>query len=305
MPQKNISSNVKCVMCKATHNSLHITHNQQGAVPVIAVVVGVVAVVAIGGYLLMNKSGGSGVPSLPGAASLTLNPNCKHNDPDLCKFVNNFKEHKEFKATSVTTGKEGKMEGTYEMQGEDKFHMMSSVGGKEMMNMISIGDITYTKDYSDNKWWKQKASKENSEIKDEYAKDYSSEEVEDKTTYNKEGKEACGDKQCFKYKVVNPDMGDYTEYIYFDDKEYLLRKTRTEDKEGNVTEATYAYGGVSISAPSPTKEAAEGQVVIPGGGAMPAMSESDKQEMQKAMDEAKKAQQEYDAGDYSSEDFSE
>lgn len=272
--------------------------SEKGAVPVVAIVVAVVVVLAAGGYFVMSKQGG-GAPSIPGVpAGLTLNPNCKHNDPDLCKFLNNYKDIKDFKVTSQMSDKKGeKSTGVYEMNGQDKFRMTASAGGKEVMSIVTIGDTTYTKDYTDNKWWKQKANKQTSDIKEEFTKDYDVEDTEDKTTYKKTGMESCGSMQCFKYEVVygGPEMSYSTEFIYFDDKEYRLRKTRSTDRDGSVTEAEYSYDKVSITEPSPVKEAKEGQLIIPGAGAM---SESDKKEIQKMQEEAKKMEQDF--GDYSS-----
>jgi hypothetical protein len=282
-----------------TENGLKVALDEKGALPIIVIVVAVVVVAAVGGYLLMNKSGGGG-PSVPGVPSLTLNPNCKENDPDLCKFINGFKEHKEFKINSVTSGKDGKTDSVYESTGEDNYHMVTSADGKEMMNMIVLGDTTYTKDYSDDKWWKQVASKKTQDLAEDFKKDYSEDTTttEDKTTYKKIGKEACGSMQCFKYQVIDPANTETTEYIFFDDREYQLRKTSSEDKEGNTSEANYTYGGVKIAVPSPTKDAKEGDIINPMSGA--GMSESDKQEMQKAMDSAKNSG--YDTNSSSSYD---
>jgi hypothetical protein len=179
--------------------------------------------------------------------------------------------------------------------------MVMSEGGKEGYNVITIGDITYTKDYADNKWWKQKQVKE--DIKKEFDFKFDDkderEEVEDKTTYKKLDKESCGDRQCFKYEVINPDFADTKEFIFFDDREYLVRKMRTEGKDGEVTESEFTYSGVSVSEPSPTKEAAEGQVIIPGGGTIPAISEEDKAAMEEAKKTGEQMKQELENSGYS------
>lgn len=261
--------------------------NQKGLTPVvIAVIVAAVLVIGGGGYFFLSKSGNA--PSITaGIPAVGLNPNCKHNDPDLCKFLNNWKEQKQYSVKSQTTKGDSKSEATFEISGEDKFHMMMSENGKEGYNVITIGDTTYTKDYTDNKWWKHKQAKPE-ELTEQFNFDFDEEEgeaVEDKTTYKKIGKEACGDRQCFKYEVVNPDMTDFKEFIYFDDREYLVRKMRVEGKDGEVTESEFTYSGVNISEPSPTKEAEGGQVIVPGGGAMPAMSEEDKAQLEQMKQE--------------------
>lgn len=239
--------------------------NQKGLAPV-AIIAIVVVVALVGGYFLLNKGGGT--PSIPGVPAIGLNPNCKFNDPDLCKFINNFKQTKDYSVKSTTSDKSGmKMEMTFEGSGDDKSHMMNSENGKESYNVITIGDTTYTKDYSDNKWWKQVSAKASPEAGNDFKSEIDkSDQPEDKTTYKKIGMEACESMQCFKYQVIDPTSSDTTQYIWFDNRDYQLRKMRVEGKDGSVTESVFAYSGVNISAPSPTKDAKPDQVILPGGG---------------------------------------
>ncbi|MBI4040117.1 hypothetical protein HY389_02050 [Candidatus Daviesbacteria bacterium] len=236
---------------------------QSGVAPA-AIIVVVVILAAIGGYFVLNKGGG--VPSLP--IGKALNPNCKYNDPDLCKFINNWKDIKDYSVNSTTTAKSGpKFQTLVEASGTDKTKMVTSQDGKENYALIVIGDTTYTKDYSDNKWWKQvapKAKAEETKAVDEF-KFETKDTPEDKTTYKAMGKEPCGNLTCFKYQVIDPASTDSTEYIYFDDREYMLRKMRSEAKDGTVSESTFAYSGVNISVPSPTKDAKPDQIILPGG----------------------------------------
>ena len=269
-------------------------NSEKGFAPI--AIIAVVLVVAVAGYFVFSKSGSGGGSSLPGVpAGVTLNPNCKLNDPDLCKFTNNFKEIKDYSVKSTTTAKgQPTTEMLVETQGDNKSHMVMTTDGKEAMNTITIDQTTYTKDYTDNKWWKQVAPKETSQpevMKDETNIKDEITTQEDKTTYKKIGKEACGSMQCFKYQVISPDNTDSTEYIYFDDRDYQLRKTRSEGKDGTISEAEYAYSGVNVSVPSPTKDAKPDQMINPysAGAAMPGVSAQDQADMQKAMDDAKNA----------------
>lgn len=265
----------------------NLSSKQSGLAPIAMIIAVVVIAAAAGGYFLLNKGGGI---SLPGGVG--LNPNCKYNDPDLCKFINNFKVTNSFSAKSTTTDNTGKkFDSIFESIGSDKTHIVYSEAGKESFNVITIGDVTYTKDYSDNKWWKQqqpKAEKQletQSNIKDEIAK---TEAPEDKTTYKKIGVEACGSRQCFKYQVINPDNTDTTDYLWFDNSEYLLRRERNEAKDGSVTDTEMGYTGININVPTPTKDAKPDQVILPTGGTVPGMTEQEKQDLQKATEEMKK-----------------
>jgi hypothetical protein len=269
---------------------------QSGLAPIIILAVVAILLLGGGGYAFLQTKGASSNPITDVANSVvnkvTLNPNCKENDPELCKFLNNWKVMKEYSVTSTSSDKSGKKsESKFELSGEDKFHMMMSIDGKEISNLITIGDVTYTKDYSDNKWWKQKAEKqkEDSLTKqfDFDESDNPSQKVEDKTTYKAEGKEACGSLQCFKYQVMEGNTTDSKEYIFFDDRDYLLRKMQIIDKEG-TTESTFAYNGIKISEPSPTKDAKPGQLIVPGMGSedVTKMEQQYKQEAEKMMKDA-------------------
>lgn len=259
---------------------------QRGISKVFIIVGIVVLLVAVGGgYTLLSKAG----VSLP-SASLPLNPNCKFNDPDLCKFINNFKVLGSYSVKSTSTPKSGpKVDSLFEISGEDKSHIVLSENSKETYNVINIGNTTYTKDFADNKWWKQVAKAEKTDasidIRDEFKK---TETAEDKTTYKKVGKEVCGTRNCFKYEVIDPTNSNSTEFIWFDDRDYLLRKTRSEAKGGEVTEAEYTYDKVNITAPSPTKDAPANQMIVPNGTSIPGISQEDLNKLQKEAEEFQK-----------------
>lgn len=236
--------------------------SQKGLAPIAIIIVVVLA--AVGGYFLLNKSGGS--VGLPGGVA--LNSNCKYNDPDLCKFINNFKLTNSYSAKSITTDKSGaKTQSTFESVGDNKTHMLLSQNGKENYNVITITDTTYTKDYTDNKWWKQKQPKEEKKVENQSnpVEEITKSETEDKTTYKKIGMEACGSMQCFKYQIIDPANTDTTEYIWFDNSQYMLRRERGESKDGTITETALSYNGVSINEPSPTKDAKPDQIILPTG----------------------------------------
>lgn len=263
----------------------------KGFSPILIVVAVVVVLLGVGGFAFMNKGG---KVALPGG--IGLNPNCKYNDPDLCKFMNNWKAQKDYSITYTSSDKNGQKtsEGKFEIQGEGKFHMVTSVAGKEQFNTITIGDTTYTKDYTDNKWWKQKQDKTQEGLTDKFKFDFDKKtvdgkEVEDKTTYTKIGQEACGELTCFKYQVVDPSFTETTEFIFFDTSQYLMRMSRTVDKNGEVNESVFAYGAVNISEPSPVKEAKEGQnIFVPGGADIPAIDQAEIEKLQKQYQDAAK-----------------
>lgn len=249
----------------------------KGFVPIIIAVVVLVAI-GIGGYIMVakNKEPGKGLLSniqLPGGVG--LNANCKLNDPELCRYMDkSIKVADSFKTgfvgVSVTTDKSGKkMESTWEMAG-DNSRFISSENGKEQSAMIVMGDTTYTKDLSDGKWTKftfksdkndKKSFFNADEIKNQF-KD-TIKETEDKTVYKALGKEACGSLQCFKYQIIDPQFTDTKEYVYFDDREYVMRKMRTESPE-STSETILEFKTVTITAPSSIKESPAIGMPVPG-----------------------------------------
>ncbi len=236
----------------------------------VVVILGIVG----GGVYVLN----SGMKLGP-LTKIALNPNCKHNDPDLCKFLNNWQTQRDYSTTTTSTYAGMKIESLTEMSGTDKFHMVSKQNGKEDSNSITIGDTTYTLDYTDNKWWKTtfKLDEKNTteeEMKDNVPFDEKDGEAEDKTKYTFITKETCGDLTCFKYEILSEEAMDGKQFIWFDNYEYLVRKMTMESKDGS-SESIYSYNRVSISVPSPVKE---GEPSAPGNSEnMPA----DVQEMMK------------------------
>ncbi|MCX6809591.1 MAG: hypothetical protein NTZ65_02485 [Candidatus Berkelbacteria bacterium] len=241
--------------------------------PVLAIVIilVVLAALAVAYFVFFAKKSGTSIVN----KIVPISSSCKYNDPDLCKFINGWKEIKYFSATTTSTfeGKEVKM--TMKSVGSDKTQLTSYQGDNEDMNIVTIGNDTYTKDYTDGKWVKstitpQSDSSANT-IKDELQFNQKAEKAEDKTEYKKIGTEACGKLTCFKYQVIDPAITDSTEYILFDNKDYQLRKTISVDKSNNQSISEFSYSKISIDVPSPIKE--EAAISAP---ASPSQEEIDK-----------------------------
>jgi len=254
------------------NQSVRLRSGREGIAPILIVVI--VAVIALGavGYIMTNKNktGGGGIV-LPKIGGPVLNASCELKDPDLCKYINQASTGDFMKngviMKSTTTDESGKKtESVFEIDGKENSKMTSSADGKQTMGFVHMGTVTYTLDVSDGKWWKYENKTDKispGANKDQTVEQYKeqgkkiAEEIKDNTSYKKIGKEACGSFTCFKYQIVVKDMPDLTEYIYFDDREYLMRKTRTEDKSGMITETAYEYQTVSIKEPSPIKEGSQ------------------------------------------------
>lgn len=76
-----------------------------------------------------------------------------------------------------------------------------------------------------------------------------------KLEYKKIGTEKCDKLSCYKYQIVDSQKSTETDFIWFDTKDFLLRRATVNDsKAGTNVEMTVTYASVVISAPSPTKD---------------------------------------------------
>lgn len=174
---------------------------------------------------------------------------------------------------------------------------------KKSAELVTIGDTTYLKDYKDNVWWKQTAVKNNAvesgpvdeveplDFKEEYS------EMKDTTIYKSLGQEACGNLTCYKYEQSDSANPEGVRTFWFDVKDYLLR--REESGYGEFSSSSlYEYEGITITEPTPTKNVPEGKSIYDYMLYEDAvMQGADKEELTKAMDEVKKMQEDFNAGE--------
>lgn len=239
--------------------------DERGIAHIGVLLVGVLVLVGIGfaGWRVIHKDK---APSSPSQAIKQAAATCDYDDKDLCKFMASWKENKYYKISAVTNSNDGDSSYTYEAVGTDKYHIIAN--GSMSYEMIGIGTTTYTKDATDGKWWKQT-------LKTEQQKDFSlsddlqfnestnSEKEGAKTTYKKLLQEQCGNLTCLKYQVINPSKTNTTEYIWFDTKDYRLRRTVSQGKEEKTT-MLFSYEQVTINEPTSVKDLGPNQVVVPG-----------------------------------------
>lgn len=251
----------------------------------IAIIIVVALAVAGGYFYIMNKTGDANPLSAlqKTTASYSLNPNCDYKDPDLCKFLNNWTKQTNYTMTLSSSGAKGST--VFQIDGNNTHSKISA--DNQTYETITIGDTTYTKDTSDNKWWKQKSSTDDSTTDDfKFDVPSATASAEDKTTFTKDGKEACGKLTCFKYMSMTGSNQDSMEELWFDDSQYLLRKMESTSTNGTTT-VEYNYDKVSLTAPSPVKEATAKQTILPNGQTMDSgMTQEQMDAMQKMMDQS-------------------
>ncbi len=252
-----------------------------------------VIVLATGGFLLMQKGNATGgvANSVTQGMAKLFNAECRYNDAELCKFMNDWEMPTEYAMRLTMTSKGGpKTEFESIIKGEDS-HTTMKESGKVIQELITLSGVDYIKDLSDGKWWKvpkEKATETPAEDMIEVDYDFTEkmQEVEDKTTYVRIGMDACGSAQCYKYEVVDPANKTLKEFIWFDDEDYLMRKKRSEEIGGemSVSEVENTYGNMTIVTPAPVKEGTALDVY----GASSGMSKAEIEQMKKDQVEAEK-----------------
>lgn len=238
--------------------------NKEGGFASNMILIVVVAVLIIGGigYTVMSKqkdsSGSSSKSVTSSASSKALRDECnkKLNDKEFCTFAGNWSGLTSYKSTITSTTAEGTSTYTMEMDGNDKSRMKTIENGKETGEFVTIGKTFYTKDMTDGSWTAftddskttTTKSKETFKISDFT----DSKDEKDTTSYKKIGKDPCGKLTCYKYQIVDTARPNAEEYIWFDTKDFLMR--RWYSKEGSdTTDMTISYEKVTITTPSPVK----------------------------------------------------
>lgn len=241
--------------------------NQQGIahIALVVIILAVLGVIGFAGYTVVKGKKDGGVSN--SVAKAVAEAKCEEEDKNICKFQAGWKAQEYYTIVSKTSGDGVNSESTYRTEGEDKFHLTAS--GETPYEMIVIGDTTYTK-ASTGTWWKKTTKKEEvKQFSDSYDfdtedEDTTSDEPKDTTTYKALGTEPCGKLTCYKYQVIDSSAPDDKSFIWFDTKDYQLRKTRDEAKDGTVSESTFNYDKISIKAPTPVKELGPNQYLVPG-----------------------------------------
>ena len=241
----------------------HTTKAQDGFAHIMLLLAAVVLVGVGGvGYYVFTKqksSSSSMSPIVSSAANKEVNDACNKqlSDKDFCKFASNWQVLENYKSTLVSTSKTGTTTMNMETDGADKTKAVTFQDGKEISAFITIGKTFYTKDEADGSWTKftdDSITQPSTKIKDEVKiTDFKESKAEtDKTQYKKIGKEACDKLTCFKYQIIDPKTPTSEQFVWFDTRDYVMRRWLTKDIEG-TTDMKLSYDKVAISAPSPIK----------------------------------------------------
>ncbi|MBI2589126.1 hypothetical protein HYW35_02905 [Candidatus Saccharibacteria bacterium] len=213
-------------------------------------------IVVAGGVWLATKSDNTTTKT---SVNKELQDKCKTevNDDTFCKFVGSFGNAGDYKVSVNSTAPEGTsvLELANDSQGNSS--MVAKQNGQEQANIIVFSSTTYSKDYSDGKWFKYSSSDSSKpttlDLKKEFAKGDFKGDNGQKLEYKKITTEKCGKLSCYKYQIVDPQKTSQEGFIWFDTKDYLLRRVTVKEGTTNA-DMSLSYSSVSISAPSPTKD---------------------------------------------------
>ncbi|MGH7157826.1 MAG: hypothetical protein ACREGD_01985 [Candidatus Saccharimonadales bacterium] len=227
--------------------------NQRG-VGHVGVIVAIVVILAAGGvgwWVWQNQSKSPQQEAIRNAV-------CDYDDKDICKFFAAWKVTDSYSVEAVTEVA-GSDPSTllFEVEG-DKIHVL--LAGALKYETITIGNMLYTK--SGDVWYKQTLSEEETErYQASVDTDFAEPTEGGAITYVKAGTEDCGDLKCYKYEVVDSGAPEIKQYLWFDTKDYQLRRLQIVESGGTTTNMTVSYKKVKISEPSPVEELGEGQSV--------------------------------------------
>lgn len=242
--------------------------DERGVAPVL-VVLGVVLFLGVAGLIVWRVM--TAQQQTANTATNEQKPNayvCDYTDQDLCKFFNNWQQRKSYKLTMTQVAEGVSTTNTFEATEDGKrFHSILDVATNPYETIV-IDSTSYIKDNVDGKWWRQVSKPEAiADSKAQYDPEFDAtqgdQEPAKRIEYKKLEKEACGQLQCFKYQIVDPASTGTKEYLWFDDKDYQLRKMRTE-ASGMTMEQVFSYEPVTINVPAPIKELGPNQFFMPG-----------------------------------------
>lgn len=192
------------------------------------------------------------------------NAECSHiEDEDLCKFFASWgvSDHYTLTATKEADGATTVID---LRQQNDSFHLEAA--GDEPAETIAIGSTVYVRG-DDGTWYEQTVDNgqvNSYKLDSDLTFDEPTSSAESQArTYTRTGTETCGDLTCFTYSVEGNDI-DGSKRIWFDDKEYRLRRVKVTNDHGTY-DASVSYDETeNIQAPPEPVALDESQRVPPG-----------------------------------------
>jgi outer membrane lipoprotein-sorting protein len=247
-----------------------ITKHESG-VGSIFIIVSIIVVLAVAGVIIWqvtkkspSKTTGSVTNSTTSASS--TNPNissaCQKvfNDNKLCAFA----EHTNIDTISyiangsaVEGSNSAKITFTVQHDSKNNIFLTYSDNGQQI-SVINFNGATYMQDGLNTTWLEYTNSSAaasagipnpvgNFELKFDSSTGAG-------ITAIKDGMTTCGKLTCYKYQIKDTSKPTTTQYVWFDNKDYLLREySFSNSSTGTSANINFVYGSVTIAAPSPVQ----------------------------------------------------
>lgn len=231
----------------AKQNSLH--QNVRGGIKPLVVVLVLVVLACLAGivwYFYFRP-----VPDSQKNQIEEAKIECHSDDETLCEYITSWEEPEQYRFTIRETKDGTTNVSVYEYDLRDTPKIYTRIEGGD--ETITIGNTLYTKWHGF--WSKESLGENNPAVGSQPISKPSPEDAApiEPHNYEKAGQESCGDLNCYKYKITDPQNPDLTQHIWFDDTEYKLRQLRFE-QAGTISEQTFEYVPVKIEEPSPVRE---------------------------------------------------
>jgi len=228
---------------------------------VVGVVVLVAALAGAGWYVYDNrKDDGPALTAEQKVAKEAASAACKAEvgDDDFCKFAGSYNGLGAYTMVMTSTSDQGSFVSTFKSDGNGNVSSETDFGGLKS-STITVGTTTYVYDATDGAWIKYendstyKVENPSQNISFSFNDDNGA-AATSTTSYKRIGTEACGDLTCIRYEIVDTTVPDTQSFILFDNKDYKVRRQIFTTADGS-TDMAISYGDVTISEPSPIKEA--------------------------------------------------
>lgn len=222
----------------------------------VIIIVAVILIAGIVGWWIFSKNKDAGIPATLKSAK------CDYSDKALCAFFAAQKTNQPYTMT-ITTKQNGQTTKTvFAAESAQKTH--TTITGSTSYETIVIDNTLYTK-AADGTWWQQTlATPELDKYNQARPKLPEPTGKTPKVTYKKLGTEACGDLTCLKYEKLDPSApSDVKQHLWFDTKDYKLRRTQTVTKV-STADASFDYTKITVTAPANAKVLGANQSIAPG-----------------------------------------
>lgn len=231
---------------------INLRRDQRGLGAVV-IVLGLVLVLTIAGgaYYVIGKNKDKDGTGGGTATNKVAQSECEkyYDDKDFCRFASTWSYGGEQKVTITSPDGVSVME--TDAQGNTR---VTTEGGGQSAAFITIGKTSYMKDSDSENWLKFTSDTPDTSINPtedlDVDFDFEEEAAKDTSKITKEGKEACGSLTCFKYTMTDSATPGETSTLWFDDKDYKLRRMSYTNAEGTV-DMVFEYSVAAITEPSP------------------------------------------------------